>query len=371
MPPPLPSTLAWCPVCGHRIHVEHAGGGGWCEHCGGAPHERSLAARASNFAAQVGAGFAAPLHGLTALLRVRGAARLVAPPTLVSALLLTAALVWLWQTLARATADASDVDLVFWTWLGWLEGPVEWVLNLPWMRAGGTLAFVLAAVFAWWFGYALVFGLVAGPFLARLQARVEEHWLAASGTRGASTASGTSTASADHPYEVRGLALLGAALAVGALGVWFADGLAAAALFAAPTVVLFAALAPFRGWLLAFVALEGRSAVQGLVVAAVTGVGALLFLPFHLLPFVGQLIAAAGTGFFVALGLLDLALERRAWPLARRFAFARRSLPALVSFGLVCGFVFGVPILGPIVMLPAASLGGAWLVTKLDKQSLR
>jgi uncharacterized protein involved in cysteine biosynthesis len=326
-----------------------------CAHCGGAPREHSLATRARGFAAQVAAGCAAPFHGLSALFGVRGAARLLVPPTLVSALLLCAALVWLWQVLASATAGESDVDLTFWSWLTWLETPSEWVLNLPWMRAGGTLAFVLAAAFTWWFGYAVVFGLVAGPFLARMQARVEEHWL------------GARAASADHPFEVRGLALLGAAFALGAAGVWFTDGLTAAALFAAPTAVLFAVLPPFRAWLTVFLALEGRSAAQGLVVAAITGLGALLFLPFHLVPFAGQLIAAAGTGFFVALGLLDLALERRAWPLARRFAFARNALPALVGFGLVCGFVFGVPLLGPIVMLPAASLGGAWLVTKLDK----
>lgn len=345
----MKTTRPHCPVCGHPLEAVP------CARCGGAPRERGLERRARGFAAQVGAGIGAPLAGLSALFGVPRLLRWVVPPTLLSAGLLVGALVWLWGAFSRATADETEVDLVFWSWLRWLEGPVEWLLDLPWLAAGSTLAFVLVAALAWWFGYAIVFGLVAGPFLARMHERAEEHWY------------GRTVQGAGHPFEARGLVLLGGALALGALGATLAEGALAAALLVAPLALLALVAPTFRAWFTGFAASEGRSAAQGLVVALVTGLGALLFLPFHLVPVVGQVVASAGAGFFVALGMLDLALERRGLPLGTRFALARRATPALVAFGLVSGVLFSVPIVGPVVMLPAASLGGAWLVTKLDK----
>ena len=48
-----------------------------------------------------------------------------------------------------------------------------------------------------------------------------------------------------------------------------------------------------------------------------------------------------------------------------------RNLPALVSFGTVSGFLLAVPLIGPVLMVPAASIGGLWLVCRLDKSHLR
>ena len=44
---------------------------------------------------------------------------------------------------------------------------------------------------------------------------------------------------------------------------------------------------------------------------------------------------------------------------------------AMTAFGVVSSLVFLVPVLGPIVMVPAASIGGLWLLVRLDKDSLR
>ena len=46
-------------------------------------------------------------------------------------------------------------------------------------------------------------------------------------------------------------------------------------------------------------------------------------------------------------------------------------LPAVIAFGAVAGLVFVVPLIGPLVGVPAASIGGLWLVCRLDKNTLR
>ncbi|QDU84419.1 Etoposide-induced protein 2.4 (EI24) [Planctomycetes bacterium Pla163] len=309
--------------------------------------------------AQVTAGARAPFVGLGALLTLRGVKRWILPPTLGATLVLAGLLFGLWTLFQEALAgDSEAVDLDLPGWLAWAEGTLEWLLDLPWLRTGGTLAFVLVAALTWWFAYAIVFEVLAGPFLSRMQARAEDHWLGGHG--------GTP----EHPFETRGLGLLALAIGLGA-GLWWVlpGGLAAAGLVL-PVAVLWFALRPFRGWFGAFVRTEGRSGLQGLVVAAVALIGVVLFLPLHLVPFVGSYMAATAAGFFLALGTLDLALERRGWSLDGRFAFARRSLGALAAFGAVSGFLFGVPVIGPLLMLPSASLGGTWLVAKLDKSAL-
>lgn len=342
-----------CPTCGHARP-----GDAPCPACAGAPLDPRLASHARSPVAQALAGASAPFVGLEALASLRGVKRWILPPTVAAVAIITGALVWLWGVLTDATAREGEVDLDFPGWLGWAEWLFEKVANWPWMQAGGVIAFVLVAALVWWFCYAIVFEVLAGPFLSRMQARAEDHWLGGHGE------------TVEHPFEARGLALLGLVLGVGGAAAWFAPsgfGLVALAL---PLFVLWLAVAPFRAWLGPFVRAEGGAAMQGLIVAGVALVGTVLFLPLHLVPLVGSYLAAGAAGFFLALGTLDLALERRGWSLDGRFAFARRSFPALVAFGAVSAFLFALPVVGPLVMLPSASLGGTWLVAKLDKSAV-
>ena len=53
-----------------------------------------------------------------------------------------------------------------------------------------------------------------------------------------------------------------------------------------------------------------------------------------------------------------------------RLRFILGNLPALVAFGVVAGFLLAVPILGPVLMVPSASIGGLWLLCRLDKAPL-
>ena len=49
----------------------------------------------------------------------------------------------------------------------------------------------------------------------------------------------------------------------------------------------------------------------------------------------------------------------------------RQNALALTAFGVVAAAVFLIPVIGAIVMVPAASIGGLWLVCRLDKNGLR
>ena len=51
--------------------------------------------------------------------------------------------------------------------------------------------------------------------------------------------------------------------------------------------------------------------------------------------------------------------------------FLGRNLPPLIGFGVVAGFLLSVPLFGPLLMVPAASVGGLWLVCRLDNGFLR
>ena len=54
-----------------------------------------------------------------------------------------------------------------------------------------------------------------------------------------------------------------------------------------------------------------------------------------------------------------------------RFSFMVHNLPAVTAFGVVASVLFLIPVLGPVLMVPAASAGGLWMVCRLDKNFLR
>ena len=145
------------------------------------------------------------------------------------------------------------------------------------------------------------------------------------------------------------------------------------ALVAAPLGFLPFALADRRygAWLGWVARVEGRALWASLQASVVTGVLVLFALPLYFVPGVGYLLFAMVTGFATAVGLLDIPFERRGWPLRQRFAFLVRNLLPMLSFGVVAGLLLAVPILGPVLMVPSASIGGLWLLCRLDKGSLR
>jgi uncharacterized protein involved in cysteine biosynthesis len=105
--------------------------------------------------------------------------------------------------------------------------------------------------------------------------------------------------------------------------------------------------------------------------AALAGVVLVLFLWLKFVPWIGPPLFFALAGFTVALSLLDIPFSRRQWPLRQRLAFLRHNWAAIVSFGAVSSLVYLIPVFGQLVMVPAASIGGLWLLCRLDKNSLR
>jgi uncharacterized protein involved in cysteine biosynthesis len=94
-------------------------------------------------------------------------------------------------------------------------------------------------------------------------------------------------------------------------------------------------------------------------------------LPLKFIPFVGPILFGAAAGFATAISLMDIPFSRRRWSMSQRLSFFTGNLLPLVAFGSVAGLVFLIPLFGPILMVPAASIGGLWLVVRLDKSKLR
>jgi uncharacterized protein involved in cysteine biosynthesis len=96
-----------------------------------------------------------------------------------------------------------------------------------------------------------------------------------------------------------------------------------------------------------------------------------LFLWLKFVPVVGYFLFAGLAGFATAISLLDIPFSRRQWAVSQRLAFlVKNPLPTL-AYGIVASLFFLVPFLGPLLAVPAASIGGMWLVCRLDKNDMR
>jgi uncharacterized protein involved in cysteine biosynthesis len=94
-------------------------------------------------------------------------------------------------------------------------------------------------------------------------------------------------------------------------------------------------------------------------------------LPLLFVPVVGYPLFGLAAGFTTAISLLDIPMSRRRWPLSTRVSFLFQQMPAILVFGVVASVLYMVPVVGPLVMVPAASVGGLWLFCRLDKSGVR
>jgi uncharacterized protein involved in cysteine biosynthesis len=97
----------------------------------------------------------------------------------------------------------------------------------------------------------------------------------------------------------------------------------------------------------------------------------LVFFWLKFIPVIGYFLFAGLAGFATAVSLLDIPFSRRQWAVRQRLQFTLQHLLPTIAFGVVAGALFIVPILGPLVAVPAASIGGLWLVCRLDKNAMR
>jgi uncharacterized protein involved in cysteine biosynthesis len=373
-----------CAVCGYHA-PEPA-----CPHCGPAPLEPSLAAPVAGPLSGVRDGLLAMPKGLRVLLFTRGIKRWLVPPLLLTAVVLVAALAWAFSALGTALdaalPDALEFGAQEWEWLqglaegwSWLHtallavfGGLEWFVNVAWgfltSRPLTWLTYFLVGSLITWYSFSLAYEAFAGPFLDEVQARLEHDWF------GADPRSRLERPN-DIPSErcVR-LSLLAGAGLVLALGVlvfgggarWLALPLAALPLFAATRLDR-----RYGPWLRWVIRVEARAAWASLQATFVTLVMIVLALPLYFVPFAGYFLFAGVCGFATAVGLLDIPFERRGWALGQRLRFLGRNLPAMLAFGVAAGVLLAIPIVGPVLMVPSASIGGLWLLCRLDKAHLR
>ena len=361
-----------CALCGYDTAEAP---GAPCPHCAGTAADPSLALPRRGTWAGVLVGLAALPRGLHYLAGTRGVKRWLLPPVLITATAFTLLFVWLWGLYGRLVdwmAEQSGRELAIDP--GWLRGALEWLLRLRalfWLsNLASFLAFLtLGAVAAFW-AFSIVYEAVAGPFLDEIHARIEERWFGAD-PRNRLYRSSTLTPRqcATFSGAAGGVGLAGTALwiALGAPHAWLAVPL----LLAAPFALLALVRRDYGRWLAWIVRLEGGTLWVSLKAAALAGAILVLGLPLKFVPGVGFLLFGLVAGFTTAVSLLDIPCERRRWSLRQRLAFLGHHLPAIAAFGCVSSLLFVVPIVGPVLMVPAASVGGLWMIARLDKEFLR
>jgi len=372
-----------CPLCGYDAQrggsgVQAAGaqsGAEICPHCALQPKEPSLRAPRARLRAGLLVGLAAVPQGLYFLASTRGVKRWLIPPLVLTTIAFAALFWWLWglvshwiEILRANGGQEIQIDPV------WVERAVRWLLGLKvfvWLAEAGTfLVFLLVSAVAAFWAFSILYEAVAGPFLDEIHGRIEERWF------------GVDPRKALHrPTQLPKSACvkwsLGAATAAIALvlclwtlvhwPVWLA------LLVGLPAPFLIASMIEreYGRWLFWVVRLEGSTLWVSVKAALVAGVILLVFFPLKFVPGIGYVLFGCVAGFTTSVSLLDIPFARRQWSLSQRFLFLVHHAPAVILFGATASLLFVLPLIGPVLMVPAASIGGLWLVTRLDKDFLR
>jgi hypothetical protein len=237
-------------------------------------------------------------------------------------------------------------------------------------EASGILVFLVVSGLAAMWAFSIVYEAISGPFLDEVHGKLEQHWF---GVNPRDAITRPDELSPGRCALWSGLAALPALAAV--WGWWRLAGWPAWVVLLVGVPLPFALAAwlhrPYGRWLEWIIRIEGGTVFISIKASLVAGLILVLFFPLKFVPFVGYLLFACVAGFTTSVSLLDIPFERRQWPLASRLSFLFHHSPAVVAFGLVASLLFVVPFLGPALMVPAASVGGLWMLCRLDKDFLR
>jgi CysZ protein len=111
-----------------------------------------------------------------------------------------------------------------------------------------------------------------------------------------------------------------------------------------------------------------RATLESLALLAVVLLTSLPLLVLGVVPVVGQTVApvlgAMVSGFFLAIELLAIPLERRGLRLRQRLRFAWANRATVIGFGVAAFLLFLVPLMN-IVAMPGAIVGGVLLARHL------
>ncbi len=379
-----PMTTVPCPLCGYD-----SPGPALCPHCRREPAERSLRPRLVGPFLGVAEGLQAVPRGLWFLMRTGRTKRWLVPPLILTTAILIAALWWTFSVVNGLVDSVlpEGFELGTWGWMeslpdgwGWLRATwggivaaVEWILNVGWLFLSSQplrwLTWFLLGSLVVWYCFSIAYEAIAGPFLDEIQARLEIRWF---GEDPRSRLERPNDIPVERCVKLTTLSCLGTGVVF--LVLFFLPAVPWwVAFLASPIAFAPAALLDrrYREWLVWVGKVEGKATWASLQAAILTAILVVLALPLYFIPVVGYFLFAGITGFATAVGLLDIPLERRGWSLRQRARFILRNLPAMIAFGVVSGLMLAVPVLGPVLMVPSASIGGLWLVCRLDKRHLR
>lgn len=358
-----------CPLCGYEAT------GTTCPHCELKSTDPSFSKPPGDPLTAVIDGLRAVPTGLYLLLTTRGVKRLMAPPVIITGVVFFAFLYFLLSFMfqfieAINLEDPSELDID----TEWIRTSVEWLMSVriaAWsaQAAGWLVALVTSFFLMWWVG-SIVYEAIAGPFLDEIQGRFEVKWFGRNPRNEIERPTNLPTARCSLLSVVAGIPAF-ACLALW----WVSSGILAVFFFMlipVPFVVLGVAVREYGIWLWWVVRVEGRTLLVSLKASLLAAVFLIPAIAIKfIVPIIGPFIFILIAGFATALTLLDIPFSRRQWPLKLRVRFLFLNLPAMIGFGAVSALLFAVPIFGPLLMVPSASIGGLWLVCRLDKNSLR
>jgi uncharacterized protein involved in cysteine biosynthesis len=357
-----------CPVCGYDAPEA------FCRHCGGAPREATLRGAPPRGWKAALAGIQALPMGAWILLKTPRVKRMIVPAVVLTfiafGVLLGGALEGAHALVAhmkRAGPDQIAADA------GWFAKSLHAAAGSGVVMAvveGGALVLTLVVlVFVGVWTFSVVYEAIGGPFFDTIQGRIEVRWF---GKDPRETLQPRAEIAASRATW---MTIVCAAAAIALVAAFFAwrSGLAWLLLLCVPAPFLVAGRldATYGAWLARTVGTEGRSLLVSLQASLVSLVIMALLVWVYFIPFIGYPMFSGLAGFAASITLIDIPCSRRSWTLGQRLRFVFGNFVPVLLLGVATSFVFIVPILGPIVGIPCASIGGQWLLCRLDKSRLR
>jgi len=354
-----------CAICGYDSPEEP------CPHCSSKPEGSIIGAPESGLGKRVGIGLAALPRGLGLILVTGGVKRFLIPPMLLTSLVFAFLFYHAWSLIKQVldVAQLNDPNLLTLE-EGWLKDAALYLIDsgvaVFLANIGGFLAFLFLFALLSFYTFSLLYEALAGPFLDEIHGRFEKRWFGADPRDAIQRPDGLSS--------TRCALITIGQLVAGVLifFLWETDSTWLKLLVIPLPLLLTALLHRVYGrWLVWVVRTEAGTLWVSIKAALFAGLALVLLSPLHFIPVVGSFLFGFLAGFPTAITLLDIPFARRQWSTAQRVAFVRQNFLPITVFGAICGLLFLVPILGPLVMVPSASVGGLWLICTFDKSPLR
>ncbi|MCH2106523.1 MAG: EI24 domain-containing protein [Planctomycetes bacterium] len=358
-------SITPCKTCGYDSPAEI------CPHCSERPEGSIIGDPEAGLAQRIGVGFAALPRGMGLLLVTGGVKRFLLPPLFLTSLAFSYLFYHAWVLLeevldAANLKDPSALNLEE----GWIREAAIWLIETGTLAVAGYtasfLTFLLLFALLSFYTFSVLYEALAGPFLDEIHGRFERRWFGADPR--------DAIQRPDELSVTRCVVITTSQLLVGALIVLLWDTPSTwLKLLVFPLPLLATALLhrSFGKWLTWVMRTEAGTLWVSVKAALFAGLALVLLSPLHFIPGIGSFLFGFLAGFPTAITLLDIPFSRRQWSTSQRIAFVRKNFLPVTAFGSICGLLFVIPVLGPLVMVPSASVGGLWLICRFDKSALR